>query len=425
MCWLACILQPVWRGPAARHRRRRTSSPLRHVPSSRSARPLRTPLRLTMRAWCFSVLGAVARAVVLPPCLPLWRAGKLCGCPYASPARRWAPWCSASFLTISTACRSPCRWARVCSVPSVRIGALRLCCLVTPLSSLPVLATRWLVHPPPRRRGGPSWLWLPPRCGFWGGPPGAPWDLSARPAAGAVYGTALGDARVVADRAGPVVTDPTSQGWVGASAGCSAGAVLTAVAAALTWLAARPPAPTLIRIGDDTAAMVVAGIVDPSCVRRPGEGPLSPAHGVARLAVLVRRLWSSECERRGGRLYLLSTLPDEGRPWAERPCALAFYGRRGAVGFVPQPWPNVAPAPPLTDDRTAPAVEDTCAVCLAPYSDILPSPDPDSRAPPGRWGVGGVRCPHAICRECDASLQEARARCPICRNARCERVLLP
>ena len=142
--------------------------------------------------------------------------------------------------------------------------------------------------------------------------------------------------------------------------------------------------------------------------------------------MLVHRLSSSERARRGGRLYLLSTLPDEGRPWAERPRALAFYGRRGAIGLVPQPWPNVAPAPPLTDDRTEPAVEDACAVCLSPYSDILPSPEPDSRAPPGRWGAGGVRCPHAVCRECDASIQgSAQAGCPICRRARCERVLLP
>ena len=148
--------------------------------------------------------------------------------------------------------------------------------------------------------------------------------------------------------------------------------------------------------------MVVAGIVNPSCVRRPGEGPHSPAHGVARLAVLVRRLWSSECERRGGRLYLLSTLPDEGRPWAERSCALAFYGRRGAVGFVPQPWPSVAPAPPLTDDRTAPAVEDTCAVCLEPLSSRTatscppPTPTRALRRVVGAWGGCAARMPSAV-----------------------------
>ena len=81
---------------------------------------------------------------------------------------------------------------------------------------------------------------------------------------------------------------------------------------------------------------VVAGVVDPLCIR-PGDDPLSPAtRALGRLAVLVHRLWSSERARRGGRLYLLSTLPDEGRPWAERPRALAFYGRTMAERAMAQ-----------------------------------------------------------------------------------------
>ena len=73
-----------------------------------------------------------------------------------------------------------------------------------------------------------------------------------------------------------------------------------------------------------------------------------------------------------------------------------------------------------------PPVEDSCAVCFADFSDLLPTPAPDSRAPPGRWAAGGVRCPHALCRECDANIQRGRKpRCPVCRRARLETVLLP
>ena len=106
---------------------------------------------------------------------------------------------------------------------------------------------------------------------------------------------------------------------------------------------------------------------------------------------------------------------------AERARALAFYGRGGALGSMPASWPSVAAAASVA----AQTDETSCPVCLDDFADLLPSPDPSSRAPPGRWAEAGVRCPHAVCRECDAGLQRSTARCPICRRARLERVSLP
>ena len=144
--------------------------------------------------------------------------------------------------------------------------------------------------------------------------PGALWDLTARPTSGTVYGSALDGAAVGTARAGPVVTDPSAAGWVGAADGYDTSAALTAAVAALTWLATRPPTDALLRVGSDAAAMLLAGTVDPaSCVHYPGEDPRWPAtHGVGQLAALGRRLWRAESERRRGHLWLLATRPSDG-----------------------------------------------------------------------------------------------------------------
>ena len=73
---------------------------------------------------------------------------------------------------------------------------------------------------------------------------------------------------------------------------------------------------------------------------------------------------------------------------------------------------------------------DACALCqeahrencFAQDREQCTSPDPNSRAPPGRWADGAVRCQHALCRDCDLGVQRAsrdvRRRCPECRRAR-------
>ena len=179
-----------------------------------------------------------------------------------------------------------------------------------------------------------------------GGVTGAPWDLTARPASGGVYGSALEGAAVAAECAGLVVTDPSAAGWVGATDGYDTSAALTAAVAALTWLATRPPTDALLRVGSDAAAMLLAGTVDPaSCVHYPGENPQWPAtHGVGQLAALGRRLWRAERERRFGHLWLLATRPSDGSPWAERARALAFYGCGGSLGAMPPSWPSAGMA---------------------------------------------------------------------------------
>ena len=248
-----------------------------------------------------------------------------------------------------------------------------------------------------------------------------PWDVAARPPLGgaSVFGAAEVGAVVTTDRGGPVVTDATAAGFLGAPSHDPLSAALTSVAAALTWLASTPPAPALVRAHLDLAAMVLAGVVDPTtCVYASDDTVAWPAsRGVARLAAHVARAWRAERERRGGRLYLVATDECEGRPYAERAAALAFYGRMGAVGGVmPAPWVDAAPSTQL------PPAGEHCPVCLADFTDEWPSPDPNSRAPPGRWADGAVRCQHALCRDCDLGVQRAsrdvRRRCPECRRAR-------
>ena len=138
----------------------------------------------------------------------------------------------------------------------------------------------------------------------------------------------------------------------------------------------------------------------------------------------VLRLWRAERARRDARLHLVATGEDEGRPYAERAAALAFYGRHGAVGdAMPASWPSAPPPPSTTpDSERMPPAGSSCPVCFEDFVDVLPSPDPASRAPPGRWARGDERCPHALCRGCDIGVQRAArvtaTRCPECRRPR-------
>ena len=229
-----------------------------------------------------------------------------------------------------------------------------------------------------------------------------------------------------------MVADPTAAGFLGAPSHDPLSAALTSVAAALAWLASEPPAPAVVRVHFDLAAMVLAGVVDPStCIYAAGDTDAWPAsRGVARLAAHVLRAWRAERERRGGLLCLVATDECEGRPYAERAAALAFYGRCGAVGgSMPPPWVDAGASTLLPPALTPGDRESQCAVCLSDFTDSLPSPDPDSRAPPGRWAEGDVRCPHALCRVCDLDIQRgpnAQAqRCPECRRARRAAVAAP
>ena len=79
-------------------------------------------------------------------------------------------------------------------------------------------------------------------------------------------------------------------GFLGAPSHDPLSAALTSVAAALTWLASTPPAPALVRAHLDLAAMVLAGVVDPTtCVYASDDTVAWPAsRGVARVGVAPR-----------------------------------------------------------------------------------------------------------------------------------------
>ena len=113
----------------------------------------------------------------------------------------------------------------------------------------------------------------------------------------------------------------------------------------------------------------------------------------------LRESWTALCALKGGALYLAGYDPDRRHAWGERCAALAA---------------GVGEAAPDHPDRA-------CPVCLEDFSDVLPTPDQASRAPPGRWACpnANLLLRHALCRGCDADVQgRPRNRCPICRSDR-------
>ena len=150
--------------------------------------------------------------------------------------------------------------------------------------------------------------------------------------------------------------------------------------------------------------------------------------GESRLATALAREWRAERERCNGRLWLIISPPGEGRPWAERAEALASYGARGVVidGDTWQVPDNTPVGVILSRGGTTHGVTNSCPVCLSDFADVLPSPDPLSRAPPGRFGTDAQRCCHAACRKCDATVQRiVGGGCAVCRAPRVAEAGLP
>ena len=167
-------------------------------------------------------------------------------------------------------------------------------------------------------------------------------------------------------------------------------ALVEALCAALDTLC-QSTAPAVIRmpVGDpscERARMLVAGAWTPS-------PPL-----YARQRSRAAQQWSAASAHAGGMLWLAGFDPRTRYAWGERVAALA-----AAHGHQPADDPDTA-----------------CPVCLESYTDLLPTPDPQSRAPPGGWNCphGNPNLQHAVCRECDAGLEGRATRCPICRGAR-------
>ena len=158
-------------------------------------------------------------------------------------------------------------------------------------------------------------------------------------------------------------------------------------------------APVILRICHSPAAAALAGTWEP------------PRSVSQLLGGVLRRMRAARVRRR--HVWLAGFDAHRPYPWGERASALAAYGATyGLWGSLPPSYARAAPrapaAPPWVDDTD-------CPVCLAAYADAWPSPTPTSRAPSGRWN-----CSHAVCRECDHTIQNAprSTRCPLCRATR-------
>jgi len=208
-------------------------------------------------------------------------------------------------------------------------------------------------------------------------------------------------AQVAADLAGRLVTDGSHPAFVGADDQSELQVYLVGLVAALEMLAARgDTAPLLLRLGSPAAAACVAGVWQPTAANRLR----------SRITTLIRAARESR-----GRVWVAGYDPLRLHPFGERAAALAYYGaRHGFWGNLPASWASATPTAPLQPSWAA----EECSVCFQDYTDPWPHPQVGARAPPCRW-----HCDHAVCRACDATVQNGvNSRCPLCRAPR--RVLM-
>ena len=160
----------------------------------------------------------------------------------------------------------------------------------------------------------------------------------------------------------------------------------------------------------------------PTVIRMPVANPPlaepDPADPHERAAALVTMLWDPPLYR-AKRRHLASL-------WAE---AMALCGDLWVAGYdvhARYPWGERCTA--LAGRALLPAPgnhepDDCCCVCAEDYTSLLPTPDPQSMAPPGRFACAAVAYAlrHSVCRDCDLTLQGLNAhqrRCPFCRADR-------
>ena len=153
-------------------------------------------------------------------------------------------------------------------------------------------------------------------------------------------------------------------------------------------------APVVLRFGLPDAAAVAAATWVPTEARR-------------LQSALLRRIAQTRLDRA---IWIAGYPPLRPFPWAERAIGLADYGwTHGYWGHLPPSYGAATPAAPA-----APPWDPECPVCLDDYTDLFPTPDAHSRAPPRRWA-----CLHAVCRRCDVICQNGQNdKCPLCRAQR-------
>ena len=132
-------------------------------------------------------------------------------------------------------------------------------------------------------------------------------------------------------QAGPVITAAHRVGCVGATRS-PLGASLVAVLSALDLIDAQLrsgqlPSAVVIRVGLPSAAMVVAGLLDPR-----------GADAQVALRREIARRWASLRAHVGGHCWLAGWQPLRPHGWAERAAALAEHGRMGVWGELSPLW---------------------------------------------------------------------------------------
>ena len=199
----------------------------------------------------------------------------------------------------------------------------------------------------------------------------------------------------VADIVGRVIEDDRDPhpAYVGADDHDDMQAHLVGVIAGLEVLAARnDTAPLLLRLSDPAAAECVAGVWEPAAA--------------SRLRARVLNLLNAARAHRG---HVWVAGFDEHRlhAFGERASALAVFGSMPRPGGLPHGWVPAAPPDP-------PWAGEDCCICVEEFSSPWPTQHARSRATPCRW-----HCSHAVCRDCDAHIQQAaNSRCPLCRAPR-------
>ena len=222
----------------------------------------------------------------------------------------------------------------------------------------------------------------------------------------------------IRDLWGPVVVQPASPPFIGATMITSPGAELTALVEACRWLLEEdddPGAPVMFRPSTAYAANTTA------CVW--------PRAGTER-AIIDRVRASINDLATAGRQMSMARLERATHPWMQRATQIAAIGASGWASGAPQsgctvwhgwrePSAVTAAGPAREGMPHRPGCHE-CFLCFDEFADAdrpgidssLPTPATTSRAVPGMW-----QCAHASCRGCEADCRRCD-RCPVCRAPR-------
>lgn len=136
-------------------------------------------------------------------------------------------------------------------------------------------------------------------------------------------GIGRGGGEIIAERLGPVVTDPSASDFLGATVGSNNTAELTAIAHAARWTLTQPEGGALVVRGDSQYALNIAS----------GEWR---AKANQDLAEVVRAFWQEVDSVRGLRGEHVRA--HRGHRWNERADHLAFRAMQGKSPLPLQFW---------------------------------------------------------------------------------------